>query len=132
MSVEAEALPAILQHMALAIYKKKGSGEKAFVAAMNIARWSLVKNGYCTPPSETGSLERVKLTTKGQKRNAEHVKDKDHVRTVAQFRKLYLQHRAAYELVSAEPRASTATRTAVAKTKSEGTHETRRGTGAAR
>jgi len=124
LSVEPDALPAILQHMVLAIYKKRGTGEKPFIAAMNIARWSLVKNGYCTPPSEAGPLERLRLTTAGQKRNADHLKDKDHVRRAAQFKKLYMQHRAAYELADMEPRAKTAT--------SEGTHEAGRSKGTAR
>jgi hypothetical protein len=96
LTVEHDALPLMLRHMALAIYEKKGSGAKAFFAAMDISRAKLVEYGYLTPPSEKGPLERIRMTAKGLRKNAEHQRDKARARKVLAFKALYEKHRAAY------------------------------------
>lgn len=96
MTVEHDALPVLVRHMVLAVYKNKGTGAKAFFAAMDITRGKLVEYGYLTPPSEKGPLERLRLTSKGIRKNAEHMQDKGRARKAAAFKILYEKHRAAY------------------------------------
>lgn len=97
MIVESDALPLLLRHMVLAIYKKKGRGAAAFSAAMDIARSQLVLYGYLTKPSAEGPLSRVRLTSKGTRKDAEHRADKGRARKVQAFKTLYDKHRATYE-----------------------------------
>lgn len=97
MIVEHDALPALLKHMVLAIYKKKGTGASAFAAAMDIARSQLVEHGYLTLPSKEGPLSRLRLTAKGQRKDAEHRADKARARKMGAFKTLYEKHRSTYE-----------------------------------
>lgn len=71
-----EGIPAVLRHVTLAVFKKlRGDDEHRFKEAFTIARAQLAKYGYLVPESETGSVEHIKLTAKGLKRDQKHLRE---------------------------------------------------------
>lgn len=69
-------LPVLLKHNTYAIYLVlKGSNKSRFVEAFTIARSRLHEYGYLTQESVAGPVEKIKLTSKGVKRNNHHTNE---------------------------------------------------------
>jgi hypothetical protein len=71
----AEKIPILVQHVALAIYESgdvSGSPTLRMTGAMDIARHRLVEYGFLRLGSEKGSVDSIRLTAKGSRRDAHH------------------------------------------------------------
>lgn len=68
-------IPEILKHCTLAIFKDGGFGGATparFEKAFTIARARLVEYGFLVAGSDTGNVEKIRLTSKGNKRESYH------------------------------------------------------------
>lgn len=68
-------IPEFVKHVAMAIYESgdlSGSNAKKFESSLNIARSRLVQYGYLMPGSQNGPVERIRLTSAGARKNAQH------------------------------------------------------------
>jgi hypothetical protein len=69
-----EGIPAILRHCTLAIFEKlRGDPQTRFKNAFAIARAHLVKHGYLADESDIGTVENIRLTLKGRRREQKHL-----------------------------------------------------------
>jgi hypothetical protein len=70
-------IPAILKHMALAIWTdgSLGRGVAGLKAAWLVACARLVEYGYLAAGAESGSLERIRLTVQGVSQNRKHLRE---------------------------------------------------------
>ena len=66
-----ETIPRIVKEVTQAIFEKRRG---QWLDALAIARGQLVNNGFLTTGSDTGPLNEMKLTSKGNKRNREHLR----------------------------------------------------------
>lgn len=73
--INTRAIPAIVKHMTVAIFKKlSGSEKKKFLEAIKIARASLLNNKLTQDRLSQG-FDALRLTAEGMKRNREHLTD---------------------------------------------------------
>lgn len=71
-------IPHLVKHCALAIYSSgdiSGGKKEKFQSAWNIARARLTEYGYLSKGSETGSPDKINLTSKGHQREAIHASE---------------------------------------------------------
>jgi hypothetical protein len=74
----AKSVPNLVKHCTIAIWRDggiSGGKQERFVSAWNIARSRLVEYGFLQKGSETGPAEKVKLTSKGSKRESFHSRE---------------------------------------------------------
>ena len=68
-----ESIPLLVRHCTVAVYKKlHGDKKSRFMEAFEIARAQLMKYGYLTHQSVYGSVEDIRLTPKGRRREQLH------------------------------------------------------------
>ena len=101
MEFPASRLPALLRHMTMAIFENlSGSQRKRFLSAFEISRSRLTEWGYLTPPSKSGPLEGITLTSKGIKQNRKHLNE-GRKKNMA-FEQYYEAYRADIEMKTAK------------------------------
>jgi hypothetical protein len=74
----ASDLPVLVKHCALAIYKSgdvRGSGIEKTLGALDIARHRLTEYGFLKSGSEAGEPSKIRLTAKGLKAEARHLRE---------------------------------------------------------
>jgi len=81
-------IPRMVKHVAMAVWRKKATPN--FPEALLLARHHLTKHGYLAAGSEHGPVSNIKVTSKGRKREREHLRKP--MRTMREFDQLYSKH----------------------------------------
>ena len=98
-------IPVLVKHCALAIYEDHyvfGTKYRQVLGAFAIARHRLVEYGLLKKGSEKGTPDKIKLTAKGMKREAIHLRESDGQLKTMKWDKLYMMIAAVMEFDETE------------------------------